>query len=151
MNSQLIDNTHHLRVFSVLSFHCRHTYKTRADQGKRMEEKQLSGAHRILIVGRKNGTVSGVSDVQSFDENEIVMDSSGISLSSAKDIRLKAKGAITMDATSKISATAKQDVSLEGLNVKVQAKVGATVKGNATAELSASGQTTVKGAMVMIN
>ena len=39
-----------------------------------MEEKQLSGAHRILIVGRKNGTVSGVSDVQSFDENEIVMD-----------------------------------------------------------------------------
>lgn len=74
MNSQLIDNTHHLRVFSVLSFHCRHTYKTRADQGKRMEEKQLSGAHRILIIGRKNGTVSGVSDVQSFDENEIVMD-----------------------------------------------------------------------------
>lgn len=79
------------------------------------------------------------------------MDSSGISLSSAKDIKLKAKGTITMDATSKISATAKQDVSLEGLNVKVQAKVGATVKGNATAELSASGQTTVKGAMVMIN
>lgn len=73
MNSQLIDNTHHLRVFSVLSFHCRHTYKTRADQGKRMEEKQLSGAHRILFVGRKNGTVNGVSDVQSFDENEIVM------------------------------------------------------------------------------
>jgi len=56
-----------------------------------------------------------------------------------------------MDATMKISGTAKQDVSLEGLNVKVQAKVGATVKGNATAELSASGQTTVKGAMVMIN
>ena len=49
------------------------------------------------------------------------------------------------------SIAAKQDVSLEGLNVKVQAKVGASVKGNATAELSASGQTTVKGAMVMIN
>ena len=85
------------------------------------------------------------------DKNEIVMDSSGISLSSGKDIKLKAKGAITMDATSKISGTAKQDISLDGLNVKMQAKVGATVKGNATAELSASGQTTVKGAMVMIN
>lgn len=57
----------------------------------------------------------------------------------------------TMDATMKLSGTAKQDVSLEGLNVNVQAKMGATVKGNATAELSASGQTTVKGAMVMIN
>ena len=50
-----------------------------------------------------------------------------------------------------INATAKHDVSLEGLNVKMEAKVSATVKGNAKAELSASGQTTVKGAMVMIN
>lgn len=84
-------------------------------------------------------------------KNEIKMDSGGITLTSAKDIKLKAKGDITMDATMKLSGTAKQDVSLEGLNVKVQAKVGASVKGNATAELSANGQTTVKGAMVMIN
>ena len=79
------------------------------------------------------------------------MDSGGITLSSSKDIKLTAKGGITMDATSKISGTAKSDISLDGMNVKLQAKVGATVKGNATAELSASGQTTVKGAMVMIN
>lgn len=84
-------------------------------------------------------------------KNEIKMDSGGITLTSAKDITLKAKGGITLDATSKISGTAKSDISLDGMNVKVQAKVGATVKGNATAELSASGQTTVKGAMVMIN
>ena len=83
--------------------------------------------------------------------NEITMDKGGITLSSAKDITLKAKGNITMDATMKLSGTAKQDASIEGLNIKVQAKMGATVKGNATAELSASGQTTVKGAMVMIN
>ena len=84
-------------------------------------------------------------------KNEIKMDSGGITLSSSKDITLKAKGSITMDAAMKLNGTAKQDVSIEGLNVKVQAKVGASVKGNATAELSASGQTTVKGAMVMIN
>ena len=84
-------------------------------------------------------------------KNEIKMDKNGITLSSAKDLKLTAKGNITLDATMKLSGTAKQDVSLEGLNVKVQAKIGASVKGNATAELSASGQTTVKGAMVMIN
>lgn len=84
-------------------------------------------------------------------KNKIKMDSGGINLTSAKDITLKAKGNITLDATMKLNGTAKQDASLEGLNVKVQAKMGATVKGNATAELSASGQTTVKGAMVMIN
>ena len=84
-------------------------------------------------------------------KNEIVMDSNGISLSSSKDIRLKAKSGITIDATSRVSGTAKSAISLEGMNVKVQAKVGSSVKGNATAELSASGQTTVKGALVMIN
>lgn len=84
-------------------------------------------------------------------KNEIKMDSGGITLSSSKDIKLTAKGGITMDATSKISGTAKSDISLDGTNIKVQAKMGATVKGNATAELSATGQTTVKGAMVMIN
>ena len=83
--------------------------------------------------------------------NEVKMDKNGISLSSAKDIKLSAKGNIMMDATMKLSGSAKQDASLEGLNVTVQGKMGATVKGNATAELSASGQTTVKGAMVMIN
>nr|WP_129734261.1 type VI secretion system tip protein VgrG [Parabacteroides goldsteinii] len=84
-------------------------------------------------------------------KNEINMNKDGITLSSCKDIKLLAKGDITMDATMKINGKAKSDVSLEGLNVKIQAKVGASVKGNATAELSASGQTTVKGAMVMIN
>ncbi|MBO4398412.1 MAG: type VI secretion system tip protein VgrG [Bacteroidaceae bacterium] len=84
-------------------------------------------------------------------KNEITMNDSGISLSSNKDIILKAKNSITMDATSKISITSKSDVGIDGMNANIQAKVGATVKGNATAELSASGQTTVKGAMVMIN
>lgn len=84
-------------------------------------------------------------------KNEIKMDSGGITLTSHKDITLKAKGGITLDATSKISGTAKSDISLDGMNVKVQAKVGATVKGNATAEISASGQTVVKGAIVRIN
>lgn len=83
--------------------------------------------------------------------NEIVMDEKGISFSSGKDITLKAKGNIALNATMNAGVTAKADVSVEGLNVKVNANVGATVKGTATAELSASGQTVVKGAMVMIN
>lgn len=112
---------------------------------------------KIITVSTPGKNTMEISDdgkhIRLTDEhrNEITMDKDGITLSSAKDITLKAKGNITMDATMKLSGTAKQDASLEGLNVKVQAKMGATVKGNATAELSASGQTTVKGAMVMIN
>ena len=39
-----------------------------------MEEKQMQRAHKLVIIGRKTGTVSGISDVLSFDENEIVLD-----------------------------------------------------------------------------
>lgn len=84
-------------------------------------------------------------------KNEILMDKEGIHLSSSKNIQLKAKGSILLDAVNKAEIKAKNDVAVEGLNVKISAKIGATVKGTATAELSASGQTTVKGAMVMIN
>ena len=42
-----------------------------------MEEKQMQRAHKLVIIGRKTGTVSGISDVLSFDENEIVLDLEG--------------------------------------------------------------------------
>lgn len=75
--------------------------------------------------------------------NSVKLDSGGITLDSAKDITIKAANAVT------ISATA--DLKLSGLNVTAEAELGLTAKGSATAELSASGQVTVKGAMVMIN
>lgn len=115
------------------------------------EEKKI-----ITVSTPGNNKVELSDDTQSVtlsdaNGNEVKMDKDGIALSSAKDIKLTAKGNIALDATMKLTGTAKQDAALEGMNVTVQGKVGATVKGNATAELSASGQTTVKGAMVMIN
>ncbi|MBC7913225.1 MAG: type VI secretion system tip protein VgrG [Pyrinomonadaceae bacterium] len=83
--------------------------------------------------------------------NSIKMSSSGIEINSGKDITIKATGGITLDATGKLGLTAAQDVAVSGLNISNTANVGFTAKGNATAELSASGQTTVKGAIVMIN
>lgn len=85
------------------------------------------------------------------NKNTITMNSSGITLESGKDIILKAKGGITLDATSKVDIKAKSDVAIEGANVNATAKVGFKAKGNATAEISASGQTIVKGGIVMIN
>lgn len=84
-------------------------------------------------------------------KNEICMDKDGISLSSAKDIFLKAKGDIVAKACSKAEISANSDIVITGTNVKASAKVSFTIKGNASTELSASGQTVIKGAMVMIN
>jgi len=39
-----------------------------------MEEKQIQGAHKISIDGRRSGAICGVSDVLSFDVNEILLE-----------------------------------------------------------------------------
>ncbi|MFT6844603.1 MAG: Rhs element Vgr protein [Flavobacteriales bacterium] len=83
--------------------------------------------------------------------NKIVMDSSGIAITSAKEIKL--------DAGTNLSGAAKQNIDLKatsnftgaGLSVKLNANTEFKATGNASAEISASGTTTVKGAMVMIN
>ncbi|MBL8348245.1 MAG: type VI secretion system tip protein VgrG [Rubrivivax sp.] len=83
--------------------------------------------------------------------NKVRLAQAGITMESPKDIKIDAKGAITVSAVGALTLSAKADVKVEGLNVTCEAQVGLTAKGSASAELSAAGQTTVKGAMVMIN
>jgi Rhs element Vgr protein len=99
----------------------------------------LSDKDNSIILADQNG-------------NKIEMTSSGISLNSPKDINIKAMGAITLDAVGKIGVISSGgDIGLEGLNVNAKAKVAFSAQGGAAAELKANGQTTVKGAMVLIN
>lgn len=97
--------------------------------------------------------------------NELVMNRDGISLSSSKNIKLTAQGDVvlsgmnvTADAKANatlsgmnVKANAKSDVTLTGTNIKAEAKMGFTAKASATAELTSSGQTTIKGGIVVIN
>lgn len=89
--------------------------------------------------------------LQDQNNNKVELNSSGIALDSPKDIVISAKGKITLDAVGEVGITSKADVKITALNINNSANVGFVAKGNASAELSASGQTTVKGAMVMIN
>jgi len=89
--------------------------------------------------------------MQDQNGNKVELSADGIQLDSPKDIMINAKGKISLDATANISVTSQADVAVSGLNVENSANVAFTAKGSASAELSASGQTTVKGAMVMIN
>lgn len=84
-------------------------------------------------------------------QNKVSLSSSGIELNSPKDIVLKASGGIQLQATAAVTISSQADVKTSGMNVQSEAQIGFSAKGNATAELSASGQTVVKGAMVMIN
>jgi uncharacterized protein involved in type VI secretion and phage assembly len=89
--------------------------------------------------------------LQDQNKNKLELSESGIVLDSPKDISISAKGKINIKATGEIGISSQADVSVTGLNVNHNANVGFVAKGSASAELSASGQTTVKGAMVMIN
>jgi len=90
--------------------------------------------------------------LQDQNNNIVELNESGISLDSPKDIKISAKGKISLDAVGEIAITSSGgDVKADGLNINLTGQVGFVAKGSATAELSASGQTTVKGAMVMIN
>lgn len=89
--------------------------------------------------------------LQDQNSNTVTLSASGILLDSPHDIAMTAKGKITIEAVGEIDISSKADVEVAGLNINNSANIGFAAKGNASAELSASGQTTVKGAMVMIN
>ena len=90
--------------------------------------------------------------VEDGSGNKIEMSDSGIKMESKKDIAIDTKGKFSVSAVSGMNLAVKSgDLKGEGLNVEFNGKVGFTGKGNAKAEVSASGQTVIKGAMVMIN
>lgn len=89
--------------------------------------------------------------IQDKNSNKIEMTSSGIEINSPKDIKLVATQNISAKATSNVDIEATSNVSVKGLEITNTANTSFKASGNASAELSASGQTTVKGAMVMIN
>ncbi|WP_331692861.1 type VI secretion system tip protein VgrG [Pandoraea sputorum] len=108
-----------------------------------------------LITPQKN-TIEMSDDAKSIcltdqNDNKIQMTPDGITLDSPKDIVINAKGKVSISAVGNIEQTAQADLKSQALNITSTANVGFTAKGSATAELSASGQTTVKGALVMIN
>jgi len=83
--------------------------------------------------------------------NRMALGSDGIALTSTGAIRLAAAGGIALEATGPIALQSKADVRLSGLNVEAQGQVGFAAKGGAQAELSAAGQTVVRGGIVLIN
>ena len=110
----------------------------------------------ITIATPGNNTITLSDDAKSIEladqnGNKVTLGESGIVLDSPKDIAITAKGKITLDAVGNVGVTSKADVKQSAMNIGCEASVGFTAKGNASAELSASGQTVVKGAMVMIN
>ena len=66
-------------------------------------------------------------------------------------IELHSCGQLNLQAQQNINLATHGDINMDALNIRQAAKVSLYAHGAAAAEFSASGQTTVKGAMVLIN
>ncbi|HDR2161130.1 TPA: type VI secretion system tip protein VgrG, partial [Enterobacter cancerogenus] len=111
----------------------------------------------VMILNTPNGNSVTISDkdksitLSDQNSNVISMGQSGISLTSNKDIVISAKQSVKIESTRDTIIKATGDAKISGLNVQGQANTSLTLKGNASTELSCSGITTIKGALVKIN
>jgi len=130
---------------------------TKAIVTRCLSKIEFNEADKVITVTTPGNNKIVLSDkdksilLQDQNDNKVELSPSGIVLDSPKDIAITAKGTITLDAVGAVSVSSKADVKSAGLNVNCEAQVGFVAKGNASAEISAAGQTVVKGALVMIN
>ncbi|RFZ94403.1 hypothetical protein D0C36_02295 [Mucilaginibacter conchicola] len=116
------------------------------DNNKSIEIKTPDG-NKITISDNDGGIV-----IEDMNANSVQLSSTGISLRSNGDINLDAKGSININANTNVKVKADAgNIMLKGVNIVNQANASFKATGQAQAELSASGQTVVKGAIVMIN
>jgi Rhs element Vgr protein len=116
------------------------------DEEKKIVTVETPGKNSLIISDDAKGIL-----LKDQNGNKIEMNSNGITIDSAKDLMLKAKMNVTLDAGANLNGKAKTNISLKGLKIEAAADMELTVKGAAKAEISATGQTVVKGALVMIN
>src|SRR6266567_1171123 len=120
--------------------------KITMDDDKKIIQIRTPGGHIVTLSDDKQSIT-----IVDSNSNKMEMSSSGISLTSATDIKLKATGEIKMEAQTNVGIKAGMNLDVEGLNVSAKASVAFSAQGQAKAELTASGQVTVRGAIVMIN
>jgi Rhs element Vgr protein len=104
-------------------------------------------ANNKIVISDKDKSI----EITDQNSNSIKMDSDGITMSACKNVTIKAQQDISLTATGNIKLNATQDVKVSGMNIEESAQVKYSAAGQAQAEFTASGQLTVKGAMVMIN
>ncbi|MFZ6010890.1 MAG: type VI secretion system tip protein VgrG [Bacteroidota bacterium] len=111
----------------------------------------------ITITTPKNNKAVLSDDAQSIElsdqnSNSITMSSSGIEIKSASAVNIKAATEMNLSATSggtyKVSGG---DLSMQGLNMSCDGQLSFKAQGAASAQLTASGEVKVQGAIVMIN
>lgn len=107
----------------------------------------ITPANNTIVISDQDKSIL----LQDQNNNKVELNPSGITLDSPKDIKLSAQGKISLSAVGNVEVTSNADLKASALNITCAANMAFSAKGNASAEVSASGNTTIKGALVMIN
>lgn len=83
--------------------------------------------------------------------NVFEMTPDGIRLHSPKRVEIACDGELSITSTSNALIASKMAMTIDALTASLTGQMDVKVHGSASASLTADGQTTVKGAMVMIN
>lgn len=116
------------------------------DEKDKVIELMTPGKQQIRIDDKAKSIL-----LKDSNNNKVTLEKSGINLESGSNVKITAKGNITLDAKGNLKLNAGANASMAGLQVDHQAKTKFSAKGNAAAEVTASGILTLKGAMVKIN
>lgn len=101
-----------------------------------------------IIFSDKDGKVT----LKDQNSNSIEMSSKGITMKSPKNINVEAGQKLTLKGKMGVKVESSAgDISVEGLNIKENAKVEFTAKGGVKAQINSGAQLALKSAMIMIN
>lgn len=119
---------------------------------------EFDDADKIITIKTPGSNSITISDkdksieIKDQNGNSIKTSASGIDIKSNKAINIKSSQKITLDGATGIDIKSSGgDITQKGLNVNAEAQIKFSGKGTAQAEINASGQVAIKGAVVMIN
>jgi len=101
-----------------------------------------------LVFSDENKSIT----IKDENGNSILMSESGIEVRSDKNITIQASQNLTLKGDTGVNIESSiGNVSIKGMNIKNDANMEFSAQGNVSAKLIGEAQTTIKGAMVMIN
>lgn len=116
------------------------------DDDKKVITIETPGGNRLSL-----NDDTGSICIEDANENQILMNRDGISLKSTSNFSIQADGAIKISGRGGIDLAAEESIKFEAQMIDGEASIGIKLTGAASAELSSSGEVTVKGSIVMIN
>lgn len=119
---------------------------------------QFDDENKILTLNtpQKNTLILSDQDkeisIKDQNGNSIVMNESGITINSGKDINITATGSLNLKGNAGVNIQASGgDVAIKGMNVKANGDMQFSAEGGMSASVQGGTELTLKGAMVMIN